>query len=133
MLDLAPDPIEGIGGKLSISTDSELIYLTAAIAAPRLTGKDEDHTQRLAEENARRIEALFIRLRTCRKKILFVNDVTLYLHAGDLGRLVGFLESAGTCVLNAYHGKTFSPSAITCRENELLEKLIGVCDRVECL
>ena len=129
VLDLAPDSIEGVGGKMNVSADIGLLYLTAPITAPRLMGKDESHIQLLARENARLIEGLFNQLQKNRKKILFVNDVTLYLHAGDFAELIGLLETADTCVINAYHGKTFKPSAVTFRERQLIKKLIDACDR----
>lgn len=84
VLDLSPDPVQGIGGKLSLGSGTPALYLTAHIIAPRLMGKDAAHTLRLANENARKIEALFEEFKRQRRKILFVNDATLYLQSGSL-------------------------------------------------
>jgi len=48
ILDLAPGNIQGIGGKMEPPLDEPLLYLTTSILAPRLTGKDEYHTLKLA-------------------------------------------------------------------------------------
>jgi hypothetical protein len=128
VIDMASDPVRGIGGKMTPPADAPLLYLTATIAAPRLTGVDEAHARRLAVQNARAIEALFTALRRQPKEILFVNDASLYLQAGDLNTFLTALTTASTQIINAYYGSTFADSALTHREKHLTEELMKACD-----
>ncbi len=128
VLDLSPDPVRGIGGKLSLGSDSPVLYLTAHISAPRLMGKDAAHTLRLANENARAIEGLFEEFKGQRREILFVNDATLYLQSGNLALFLETLSMSSTRIINAYHGNTFADSELTRRERRLTDALIAVSD-----
>ena len=128
VIDMAPDPVRGIGGKITPPAEAPVLYLTTTIIAPRLTGKDEADTRRLALQNARAIEALFSALRHQPKEILFVNDASLYLQAGDPNTFSTILHSASTQIINAYYGSTFPDSALTRREKRLTEELMKTCD-----
>lgn len=130
VLDLAPDTVRRVGGKMKPPPDEPLLYLTASISAPRLTGKDEDHTRQLAEENARTIETLFVKFQRQKREILFVNDATLYLQAGHLKRFVEILDTTSTQIINAYYGNAFTDSELTRREKKLTEDLMKICDQV---
>nr|WP_320012746.1 hypothetical protein [uncultured Desulfobulbus sp.] len=130
VLDLAPEAVQGIGGKFPVSLTAGLYYLSTTIAAPRLNGKDEAETQHLAEENARAIEKLFSTLERQRPQILVVNDATLYLQAGSLERFAQVLEASTTSIVNAYYGYSFADSALSRRERRLAEALIHTSDRV---
>jgi hypothetical protein len=130
VLDLAPDQVQRIGGKMALPPDVPLLYKTAGIFAPRLMGKDENHTERLAEENARTIEGLFSEVRQQEKSILFINDASLYLQAGDPERFTAFLETAETRIVNAYYGKTFADSSLSRRERKRIEDLMKQCDQL---
>lgn len=130
VLDLAPGDFQGIGGKMEPPRGEPLLYLTTPIFAPRLTGKDECHTLKLAEKNAMAIEKLFKKFKQHKKDILFINDVTLYFQAGDFERFVETFDSISTHVINAYYGHTFSDSELTRREKNLTEKLMQRCDQI---
>ena len=130
VMDLAPDAVRGIGGKMTPPAGASLFYLTTAIAAPRLTGSDETDTRRLAIENARAIEALFDTLRRQPREILFVNDASLYLQAGDLKTFLSVLQTASTQIINVYYGSTFPDSALTRREKKLTEELLKLYDNI---
>ena len=130
ILDLAPENIQGIGGKMELPQNESLLYLTTSILAPRLTGKDEYHTLKLAEKNAAAIEKLFTRFFRQQRDILFVNDVTLYFQAGDFERFIKILDTASTHIINAYYGHTFSASELTRREKNLTEELMTLCDQI---
>ena len=130
ILDLAPENIQGIGGKMELPQNESLLYLTTSILAPRLTGKDEYHTLKLAEKNAAAIEKLFTRFFRQQRDILFVNDATLYFQAGDFERFIKILDTASTHIINAYYGHTFSDSGLTRREKNLTEKLMKLCDQI---
>jgi hypothetical protein len=130
VLDLAPGTVQGIGGKMEPPPDQSLLYLTATISAPRLMGKDANHTRQLAQQNARTMETLFKKLVQKQPEILFVNDVTLYLQAGHLQRLLEILNTTSTQIINAYYGTTFADSELTRRERKLTEDLMKTCDHV---
>ena len=130
VLDLAPDKTQGIGGKLTVPQDQSLLYLTAPIAAPRLTGRDDDHIRQLAEKNAVAIENLFKKILSEKRNILFINDATLYLQAGDFERFSKFLNTASTQIINVYYGHTFPSSRLTDREKRLTKRLIKTCSQI---
>ena len=130
IIDLAPDPIRGIGGKMQPPSGHPLFYLTTHIYAPRLMGADENHTEKLARTNAENIEQLFSKVEELKKKILFVNDASLYLQAGDPDRFMTMLMAASTQIINAYYGKTFADSRLTRRERKRIEDLMKQCDRI---
>lgn len=130
VIDMAPEKVGGIGGKMTPPAEAPVFYLTTTIAAPRLTGIDEADVRRLARRNARAIEALFDPLRRQPKEILFVNDASLYLQAGALDTFLSLLATASTQIVNAYFGVTFKDSALTRREKRLTEALMKTCDQI---
>lgn len=130
VLDLAPEPVRGIGGRLSLPARFMGRYLFTEIIPPRLTGQSAAEISDLAAANARAIEPL---LEGCLKQphpLLVVNDVTLYLQAGDYNRLAAVLQSATTILINAYYGESFEDHPITRRERRLTERLIKDCDHI---
>ena len=133
VLDLSPEPVNGVGGKMPPPSDGAIVYLTANIIAPRITGRTEKHIRDLARQNARAIDMLFAELKKHEKKILFVNDATLYFHAGNLAIFLKMLEGAATQIINAYRGDTFKETPITRREKQLTKKLMATCNILEYL
>jgi hypothetical protein len=129
IVDLAPDRTGAVGGKL-VPPDPPVRYLTCPILAPRLTGRNDDEIQALAEANAARIEPLFEELWADPPSILVVNDATLYLQAGSPRRFLTLLGSAATAVVNAYCGAHFAEGPLSRRERELTADLTRRCDRV---
>ena len=130
ILDLGTDPVQGIGGKIQPPPGEPLLYLTGIISPPRLMGKNTNHTLHLANENAKTIEKMFVKLRQEKREVLFVNDATLYLQAGRLNRFIEILDTASTQVINAYYGNAFIDSELTRREKQLTEDLMKLCDTV---
>ncbi len=105
----------------------------SGIRAPRLEGRDREEVLRFAEENARAIEAVFDEYLREAREILFMNDVSIYLHRGGLDRLLSVLSEADTSILNGYHGARLSEdrgSGISKRERALMEDL---ADRMDLL
>ena len=130
VLDLSPDPVQGVGGKMKLPQDPSLLYLTALIHAPRMTGRDASHIRQLAQENAQCIEAMSVKLLGVAKTIIFIKDVTLYLHAGDLKRFLDILKPFPTRIMNAFWGDRFADSALTRREKQLTQRLMAGCDNI---
>ena len=136
LIDMAPFRFSGIGGKLRDLTDSvgRVRYLTDdGIAPPRLLGRNAAEVLRLAERNASLIGPLLIEYLKRPTRVLLVNDVTVYLHAGDLSLLWRVLEAAETFVATCYEGRRLSDdrgSGITEIERKRLAELKGRVDNV---
>jgi hypothetical protein len=130
ILDLAPEKVREIGGKMIPAEDPEILYMTTDIVAPRLTGTNDDEIQLLARKNKQAIEKLFDTYLQNPRDIICVNDVTLYLHAGSVDRLNQVLSTATTQVLNAYYGTTFRESSLSRREKEQVDVLLKQSDIV---
>ncbi len=130
ILDLAPDKLMGVGGKMRTKPPREALYLSTLIAAPRLQGKNNRHVWQLAQTNARATERQFKQLIEAKRKILFVNDATLYLQAGAFEHFEKVLNSFHTAIINAYEGDRFGDSALTRREKKLTRSLKQRCDLI---
>lgn len=130
VLDLSPEPVNGIGGKLKIDTCTSVLYLTTAIIAPRMMGKNAEHTQRLADENAKKIEQMFTQYLKQPREVLFINDASLYLQAGRFEQFLTLLQSSTTTIINMYYGSTFADSELSRRERVLSDRLIETCDEL---
>ncbi len=134
VIDLAPEipeeilrsrGLKGIGGRLLPPAGSGVAYLHVAVIAPRLTSVTEKEALEKARRNREMIEGFFRQVDALGRDILFVNDVSLYLQAGDLDCLSGMLDKAGTAVVNGYLGETLGPGELSRHEREALEKLAG--------
>jgi hypothetical protein len=136
VLDLAPSMAltsksdSGIGGRLSLSPSPGVRYFCDRIHAPRLESKDGKEALALAEENRRVIESLFQKAFEENVEALFVNDCSLYLHAGDPERMLQWVRVARTAVLNGYYGESLGPGPVTDREKAGMEYLMKHSDRV---
>ncbi len=136
LIDMAPFRFSGIGGKLRDLTDSvgRVRYLTDdGIAPPRLLGRNAAEVLRLAERNASLIGPLLNEYLKRPTRVLLVNDVTVYLHAGDPSLLGRVMEAAETFVATCYEGRLLSDdrgSGITEIERKRLAELKGRVDNV---
>lgn len=129
VLDLAPERVGNVGGKMKLPPYFNGIYLTDSISAPRLSGKNERQIQDLAKKNAAIIESLFRKALTHPQKILFINDATLYLQAGNFTIFSTFLEKFSTVIINAYYGKSFLDSPLSRQEKKWTKALMKMVDR----
>lgn len=132
ILDFAPDIPEevlrrrglaGVGGRLEPPAGCGAAVLHATIVAPRLTSSSEEEAMEKAGRNRKAIEGLFLRYESLNRDILFINDASLYLQAGDLDRITGLLEKTGTAVVNGYFGEKLGPGALSRREREAMKGL----------
>ncbi len=130
LLDLAPERTRGIGGKLEVAGVGEVRVLTAPIQPPRLLGRTPQEVLALARNNARLIEGLLRRLENPPPRAVFVNDVSLYLQAGDLERLWGVLEPVPSVVLNGYYGHSLGGGGLGERERRAMRELMSRCQRL---
>ena len=116
VIDLAPQipeeslrnrGLRGVGGRLAPPEGAGVVYLHAPVVAPRLTSTTEAEALDKARRNRDAVEGLLRQAETSGRDILFINDVSLYLQAGDPGRLAAILEKTDTAVVNGYFGETF--------------------------
>ncbi|MEM3365275.1 MAG: hypothetical protein QXM93_02515 [Candidatus Methanomethyliaceae archaeon] len=136
VIDLAPQRrvvgVFSVGG--TISVPNEVKYLRPSkVWAPRLEGKTKDEVMALAKANAESIEVLFDFFIKSPSPVLFINDLTLYLHAGSLERLLETIKLADTFVGNAYEGRRLQDdkgSGISECERDLLKRLEEFMDIV---
>ncbi len=136
VIDMAPFRFSEIGGKLRDLTDSvnRVRYMTDdGISPPRLAGRDAAEVIMLAERNATLIKPLLLDYLERPTRILLVNDLTIYLHAGDPSLLEEVLGAAETFVATCYEGERLSDdkgSGITAIERARLSELKGKVDDV---
>ena len=130
VIDMAPEPVKGIGGKMTVGEKDPIRYRTAQIVAPRLTGDTDDEIERLAESNARMLEDIFEVYLRNPGRVLFINDVSIYLQMGDLDRLLLLLHSTPTVIMNGYYGLSLGGGELGRRERQNMRALQGHCDRV---
>lgn len=132
VIDMAPEipeevalerGMKGVGGKL-MPHGQDVLYLAAPLKPPRLTARTGDEALFIAEENKRKIEPLLETFGPSGRDILFVNDVSLYLHAGTMERLMGYVTAATTIVANGYYGARLGSGIITLHEAAEMRKLI---------
>lgn len=136
VIDMAPYRHSGVGGKLRDVTEAvrSVRYLTDdRIAPPRLLGRDAGEVLELASRNAALIEPLLLEYLRSPTRILMVNDLTIYLHAGDPALIERAMETAETFVATCYEGVRLSEdkgSGLSKTERERLELLKRRADLV---
>lgn len=128
VIDLAPEMYKGIGGKMADIAEQGVLYMTTGIDPPRLLGRNQREVQSVAKKNAAAIDRLFTSYLGTPKKVLFINDVTLYLHRGTMERLCRVISNAETRIINAYYGESLGDSALSRKERRLVEELMTACD-----
>ncbi len=121
---------EEVGGKLDVSSSPGVRYFHGLIHAPRLTAKSEAEAETLAKANARTIENLFMEALKDETEAVFVNDCSLYLHAGNPKKLLQWIRSARTAVVNGYEGRSLGEGPLTVRERDGMAFIIGECDHL---
>ncbi len=130
VIDMAPALTRGIGGKMSPSRLGSIRYLTADIRAPRLEGGSADEVEALAQDNVRLIDHILLQYLKNPSKVLIINDVSMYLQAGELDRLLSLLSSTPTVIMNGYFGRSLGGERLGGRERENMKALQEKCDKV---
>lgn len=119
----------GVGGRLSQTAVSGALYLTAPIAAPRLSARNPDQLHSAAQRNKQTIAGLFERFVASGREILVVNDLSLYLHSGSAAQLCAWFDRATTVVANGYLGSALGGGALSDREQQQMRELISRVDQ----
>ncbi len=140
VLDFAPTQrtINGlrIGGQITDflpNPECRVYEPSAAIRAPRLEGHHAGEVLKLAEDNAVLTSALLRQYLALPTSCLFINDLTIHLHAGDPNLLLEAIRRSETFIGNAYSGSSLAPdhgSGLSARERELLQRVVSVVDLV---
>jgi hypothetical protein len=130
LIDMAPELTRGVGGKLTTPPGVDLRVCAPAMAAPRLTGKTPQEVLALARANAARLDEAFEGYLAAPAQVLFINDVSLYLQAGDPAKLYQVLEATPTVVLNGYLGVSLRGGRMGALERRRMEELAARCGRV---
>ena len=140
LIDMAPPafPVDGgrLGGRLcdlNPLPGRVHLLLPGAVRAPRLQGRTASEVLELAEANRRVIEPLLERYLKGPAPLLVINDLTIYLHAGTVRRLMEVIGRADTFLGNAYYGRFLHDdrgSGVSRREREAVEELMGHMDYV---
>ncbi len=137
VVDMAPPRMPGgIGGRLSecVAQLDRIRYLAPPVVyPPRMAARSPEELLWMARRNAEAIEALLNAYLEDPSEILVMNDLSLYLHAGDVGVLLECIRVCRTLVANAYYGRRLAEdlgTGISARERRLVELLVGEVDLV---
>jgi len=130
VIDLAPESVKNIGGKMRMEGLNSIRYCTAQIVAPRLTGKTSDEVEKLAKQNVKLIDHIFRDYSKNPAKVLLINDVSIYLQTGDLDKILSLLKTTPTVIMNGYYGSSLGGGELGKRERENMDKLQEQCDLV---
>jgi hypothetical protein len=120
----------GVGGVLEAPMTAQARRFDGPVRAPRLKGRDAEEALQMASENARVIECIFREALQAEAKALFINDCSLYLHAGDPRKMLAWIRSADTAVVNGYYGDSLGGGPISIREKKGMNFLMRQCDRL---
>jgi len=140
LIDMAPprSKWQGIraGGRMRIPSAPPgrlMLLIPKGISRPRLDGGGAEDVLRRAAENAKRITPCLSAFCSAPTDALFVNDVTIFLHAGDPALLLRAITMAPTFIGNAYSGRVIDDdrgSGINTREARALAELERAMDTV---
>ncbi len=103
------------------------------IYPPRMLGRSKEDVLYYAEHNYRELKPLLSKFAENPSKILLIDDLTIFLHAGETEEILQVMEKCETFVATAYEGSALRDdkgSGITFREQRLLSELKNHVDRV---
>jgi len=137
VIDMAPKLfiVEGISfGGVLVGGDYDVRYLMSDdIRTPRLSAETSEELLELADQNREKVERLLDEFQAHPSRILFINDVSIYLQCGELERLWDTIQFAETVVANGYFGKRLEEdlgTGVSARERRLMEELASRMDVV---
>lgn len=125
-----------IGGRLKelIEVPNDVKYFAPGqVEAPRCHASNAQELVRLAKLNAQRMTPIIYDYLRDPTPIVFINDVSLLFHAGELDPVLRVLRNCETAIINGYYGEALREDLgtdVSKRERELIEKLAEVVDIV---
>jgi adenylate kinase family enzyme len=138
VLDMAPKAVivsgVPIGGAL---VDAELVgvscLMSGEINTPRLSARTAKELLSLADQNKCLVDRLLVAYDNEPSRILFVNDISIYLQRGDIETLWDSLKKAETVIANGYFGERFKDdkeTGLSIYEKQQMEDLASRMDMV---
>ena len=114
IIDMAPSKVivKGVkvGGKILeiFDVSGEIRYLAPVkVETPRLKAKSGEELLRYVKVNRERIKPLIEEFLNAPSKILFINDVSIYLQSGRANLVISAVKATKTLIANGYYGKFF--------------------------
>ena len=135
VIEMAPN-MEGVGGTVENYTRNVACvkYLKPwRIIPPRTMGKNREEVIRYARLNMLALKPLIEEYLRNPTEILLINDLTIYLHAGEVEDIIQLINISKTFTATAYEGEKLADdkgSGITDRERRSLDRLKGLVDEV---
>ena len=138
VIDMAPRAVTvnglPVGGTLMREGEFDARLLRSEpIVTPRLSARTGAELFELAEINRHAIQELLDAFHAKPSRILFVNDVSIYLQRGNLESLWTAFELAETVIANGYIGESLREdlwTGISSRERRLMKALARRMDQV---
>ena len=135
VIDMAPPRFAGAGGRLRDYLSAEgLRYLEPErVVPPRLAGRTAEEVLAHARANYEALRPLVLAYLQRPTKVLVVNDLSIYLHAGPLEDVLSCARAAETFLANSYYGESLANdkgSGVSERERRLVEELAKHMDLV---
>ena len=135
VIEMAPNRGE-VGGTIENYTRNVLIvrYLKPwRIIPPRMMGKNREEVINYARLNMLALKPLIEEYLRDPTEILLINDLTIYLHAGEVEDIIQLINISKTFAATAYEGEKLADdkgSGITDRERRSLNRLKEFVDEV---
>ncbi len=135
VIDMAPST-KDIGARLSAYTENVKnvrYFFSEKIRGPRIEGKNSTEVLEIARRNREIVEKFLEEYLNNPTEILIINDLTLYLHAGEVNKIFDIMGKAKTFIANAYYGNTLSDdkgSGLTLKEKLLVQMLLKKFDTI---
>ena len=135
VIEMAPN-MGGVGGTVENYTRNVTYvkYLRPwRIIPPRTMGRNRDEVIRYARLNMLALKPLIEEYLRNPTEILLINDLTIYLHAGEVEDIIQLINISKTFTATAYEGEKLADdkgSGITDRERRSLDRLKGLVDEV---
>jgi GTPase SAR1 family protein len=141
LIDMAPErrELKGaiVGGRLTdivnAPTGLRILIPTPSPVAARIEALSAEDVLRFAQSNHQSIDRVLQKYSAKPAKILFMNDVSMYLQVGDLRNLLRAITSTKTVVMNSYEGVTLEDdrgSGVSQHERDGLAVLKRTVDEV---
>jgi len=136
VIDMAPEKIFDIGGKLTNYLCKKCLenirYFSAKIIPPRLTSRNEEEALKYAIRNFKVLKPLLEKYIDNPTRILIVNDLSIYSHAGPFEDVDACIMEAETFLANSYFGKKINGKfpRIGFRERKFVIDLLKFMDKI---
>lgn len=137
VIDMAPKRKGIIGGRLlDLGFDSSKVlsyFLPRHIYPPRILGKNGEEVLKYSIHNAKNIIPLLNSYIQNPSKILVINDLSIYFHAGNIEHLDLCIMLSKTFIANSYYGHILDFDfgvSITKKERALLLETLKFMDNI---